>query len=215
MGGMLHLPQPSSVPPVHHAASPAAAARHAPRAAPKPPPKRSPPPQYGAYANTSAVTWPRSSVGQRRPTSAPGLGWMGLVTAHGELAETAGPPTSTQRTCWTTSSGTMRLIRPNGTRHFRVGPGEVQSAHAAHGCPPCGGARGVPVGSPIWSDWVCSTTQGSDFHGEYGGKYILQTGRGEACRICRVSADDGRLERRPTGTGATSAAARAGCGWSP
>ena len=124
VGGMLHLPQPPSVPPVRPAASPAAAARPAPKAAPKPPPKRSPPPQYGALptfgtcCSTSAVTWPRSSVGRRRSTSAPGLSWMGLVTAHGELARTAGPPTSTPRTCWTTSSGTMRPIRRNGTRRW-------------------------------------------------------------------------------------------------
>ena len=77
------------------------------------------------------------------------------------------------------------------------------------------GARGVAVGGAIWSDWVCSTAWGSDFYGEYGGKYIRRTGRGGAHRICRVSADDGRLGRRPTGTGATSPAARAGCGWSP
>ena len=55
MGGMLHLPQPPSVPRVRPAASPAAAARQAPKAAPKPPPKRSPPPQYGAYANIRYV----------------------------------------------------------------------------------------------------------------------------------------------------------------
>ena len=55
VGGMLHLPQPPSVPPVRPAASPAAAARPAPQAAPKPPPKRSPPPEYGAYANIRYV----------------------------------------------------------------------------------------------------------------------------------------------------------------
>ena len=55
VGGMLHLPQPPSVPPVRPAAPPAAAARPAPKAAPKPPPKRSPPPQYGAYANIPYV----------------------------------------------------------------------------------------------------------------------------------------------------------------
>ena len=55
VGGMLHLPQPPSVPPVWPAASPAAAARQAPKAAPKPPPKRSPAPQYGAYANIRYV----------------------------------------------------------------------------------------------------------------------------------------------------------------
>ena len=53
--GMLHLPQPPSVPPVRPAASPAAAARPAPKAAPKLPPKRSPPHQYGAYANIRYV----------------------------------------------------------------------------------------------------------------------------------------------------------------
>ena len=55
VGGMLHLPQPPSLPPVRPASSPAAAARRAPRAAPKPPPKRSPPLQYGAYANIRYV----------------------------------------------------------------------------------------------------------------------------------------------------------------
>ena len=75
-------------------------------------------PTFGTCCSTSVVTWPRSSVGQRRSTSAPGLGWMGLVTAHGKLARTAGLPTSTPRTCWTTSSRTMQLIRRNGTRHW-------------------------------------------------------------------------------------------------
>ena len=55
VGGMLHLPQPPSVPPVRPAAPPAAAARQAPKAAPKPPPKRGPPPQYGGYANIRYV----------------------------------------------------------------------------------------------------------------------------------------------------------------
>ena len=54
-GGMLHLPQPPSVPAVQPAAPLAAAARQAPKAAPKPPPKRSSPPQYGAYANIRYV----------------------------------------------------------------------------------------------------------------------------------------------------------------
>ena len=55
VGGMLHLLQPPSVPPVRPAASLAAAARQAPIAAHKLPPKRSPPPQYGAYANIRYV----------------------------------------------------------------------------------------------------------------------------------------------------------------
>ena len=55
VGGMLHLPQPPSVPPVRPAAPPAAAARQAPKAAPKPPPKRGQPPQYGGYANIRYV----------------------------------------------------------------------------------------------------------------------------------------------------------------
>ena len=75
-------------------------------------------PIFGTCCSTSVVTWPRISVGQRRSMSAPGLGWMGLVTALGKLARTAGLPTSTPRTCWTTSSGTMRLIRRNGTRRW-------------------------------------------------------------------------------------------------
>ena len=75
-------------------------------------------PTFGTCCSTSVVTWPRSSLGQRRSTSAPGLGWMGLVTAHGKLARTASLPTSTPRTCSTTSCGTMRLIRRNGTRRW-------------------------------------------------------------------------------------------------
>ena len=124
VGGVLHLPQPPSVPPVRPAAPPAAAARQAPKAAPKQPPKRgrrlsmAAIPTFGTCCSTSVATWPRSSVGQRRSTSALGLGWMGLVTAHGKLARTAGLPTSTPRTRWTTSSGTMRLIRRNGTRRW-------------------------------------------------------------------------------------------------
>ena len=55
VGGMLHLPQPPSVPPVRPAAPPAAAAKPAPKAAPKQAPKRSPPPQYGGYANIRYV----------------------------------------------------------------------------------------------------------------------------------------------------------------
>ena len=55
VGGMLHLPQPPSVPPVQPAASLATAARPAPQAAPKPPPKRSPTPQHDAYANIRYV----------------------------------------------------------------------------------------------------------------------------------------------------------------
>ena len=55
VGGMLHLPQPPSVPPVRPVASLAAAARPAPKAAPKLPPNRSPLPQYGAYANIGYV----------------------------------------------------------------------------------------------------------------------------------------------------------------
>ena len=87
-----------------------------------------PMPTFGTCCSTSAVTWRRSSVGRRRSTSAPGLGWMGLVTAHGELASTAGQPTSTPRTCCTTSSGTMRLIRRNGTRRWPCWPALCRGA---------------------------------------------------------------------------------------
>ena len=159
VGGMLHLLQPPSVPPVGPAAPPAAAAKPAPKAAPKPPPKRSPPPQYGSYANIRYVLQHFGSDlateqrGAKAINVCPGVGLMGLVTARGKPASTAGPPTSTPRTCWTTSSGTMRLIRHNGTRRWpcwpalcrearqgpRIGPGEVQSAHAAQGAHPAEG----------------------------------------------------------------------------
>ena len=124
MKGMLHLPQPPSVPPVR-ARHPRPRQRGRPRKhrlgrRPRGAPRLSmaPMPTFGTCCSTLAVTWPRSTVGRRRSASAPGLGWMGLVTAHGELASTARQPTSTPRTCWTTSSGTMRLIRRNGTRRW-------------------------------------------------------------------------------------------------
>ena len=55
VGGMLHLPQPPSVPPVRPAAPPAAVAKPVPKAAPKPPPKKSHPHQYGNYTNIRYV----------------------------------------------------------------------------------------------------------------------------------------------------------------
>ena len=236
VGGMLHLPQPPSVPPARPAASPAVAARPAPKAAPKPPPKRSPPPQHGAYANIRYVLQHFGgdlATEQRGSKTIKVCPWSRLDGA-GHCTWRAG------KHCRPAHLHPKDLLdhlqrdhaadpaqRETGAGHagwhyagglggaFRVGPGEVQRAHAAHGCPPCGGARGVAVGGAIWSDWVCSTAWGGDFYGEYGGKYIRRTGKGGARRICRVSADYGRLGRRPTGTGATSPATRAGCGWSP
>ena len=124
VGGILHLPQPPSVPAVRPAAPPAAGARQAPKGRPSRRPRgarrlsMAAIPTFGTCCSTSAVTWPRSSVGQRRSTSAPCLGSMGLVTAHGKLARTAGLPTSNPRTCWTTSSGTMQMIQRNRTRRW-------------------------------------------------------------------------------------------------
>ena len=236
VGGMLHLPQPASLPPVRPAASPAAAARQAPKAAPKPPPKRSPPPQYGAYANIRYMLQHFGgdlATEQRGTKTINVCPWSRLDGAghctwragthcrpthlhpkdlldHIER-DHAGDPAQRDQ-----ALAMLAGVMPGGQAGpFPVGPGEVQSAHAANGCPPCGGARGFAVGGAICRDWVCSTAWGSDFYGEYGGKYIWRTGRGGARRICRVSADDGRLRRRPTGTWATSPTARAGCGWSP
>ena len=236
VGGMLHLPQPPSVPPVRPAASPAAAAKQAPKAAPKPPPKRSPPPQYGAYANIRYVLQHFGgdlATEQRGTKTINVCPWSRLdgaghctwragkhcrpthlhpkdVLDHIQRDHAADPAQRGQ------ALAMLAGVMPGGQGGpFASAQAEVQSAHAAHGCPPCGGARGVAVGGAIWSDWVCSTAWGGDFYGEYGGKYIWRTGRGGARRICRVSADNGRLGRRPTGTGATSPATRAGCGWSP
>ena len=134
VGGMLHLPQPPSVPPVRPAAPPAAAAKPAQRQRPSRHPRGAPHlsmaamPTFGTCCSTSAATWPRSSVDRRRSTSAPGLGWMGLVTARGKPASTAGPPTSTPRTRWTISSGTLRLIRHNGTRRWPCWPALCREA---------------------------------------------------------------------------------------
>ena len=55
VGGMLHLPQPPSVPPFWPAAPPAAVAKPVPKAAPKPPPKKGLPHQYGNYATIRYV----------------------------------------------------------------------------------------------------------------------------------------------------------------
>ena len=51
VGGMLHLPQPPSVPPVRPAAPQAAVAKPVPKAAAKRPHKKSHPHQYGSYIN--------------------------------------------------------------------------------------------------------------------------------------------------------------------
>ena len=236
MGGTLHLPQPPSVPPVRPAAPPAAVARQASKAAPKPPPKRGQPPQYGGYANIRCVLQHFGgdlATDQRGTKTINVCPWSGLDGA-GHCTWKAGThcrPThlhpkdlldhiqrdhATDPAQRDQALAMLAGVMPGGQAGaFRVGPGGVHSAHAAHGCPPCSGARGVAVGGTIWSDWVCSTAWGSDFYGEYGGKYIRQTGRGGARRICWVSAGDDPLGRRPTGSGATSPAARAGCGWSP
>ena len=55
MAGMLHQPQPPSVPAVWPAAPPAAVAKAVPKAAPKPPPKKGLPHQYGNYTNIRYV----------------------------------------------------------------------------------------------------------------------------------------------------------------
>ena len=53
---------------------------------------------------------------------------MEPVTARGEPASTAGPPTSTPGTCWTTFSGTMGLIRVNGTTRWPCWPALCKGA---------------------------------------------------------------------------------------
>ena len=57
VGGMLHVPQLPTVPPVRPAAPPAAMAKPVPKAEPKPPSKKPPPPphKYGNYANIRCV----------------------------------------------------------------------------------------------------------------------------------------------------------------
>ena len=100
----------------------------------------------------------------------------------------------------TTFGGTMRLIGTTGPsvghagRHyagrpggaFRISPGEVQSSHAAHGCPPCRGGRSVAVSGTAWGSWVCGTAWSDNFYGERRSKYVQRRGRGGARRICRV-----------------------------
>ena len=233
---MLHLPQPPSVPPVRPAASLAAARRLAPNAAPKPPPKRSPPPQFGAYANIRYVLQhfggdlPIEQRGSKTINVCP---WSRLDGAghctwragkhcrpthlhpkdlldHIQRDHAADPAQRGQ------ALAILAGVMPGGQAGpFSSAQARSRALMLPTGASPCGRARGVAVGGAIWSDWVCSMAWGGDFYGEYGGKYIRRTGSGGARHICRVSADNGRLGRRPTGTGATSPATRAGCRWSP
>ena len=222
VGGMLHLPQPPSVPPVRPAAPPAAAARPAPKAAPKPPPQRSPPPQYGAYANIRYVLQHFGgdlATEQRGSKTINVCPWSRLdgaghctwraskhcrpthlhpkdVLNHIQRDHAADPAQRNQ------ALAMLAGVMPGGqSRPFALAQARSRALMLPNGCPPCGGARGAAVGGAIWSDWVCSTAWGDEFYGEYGGKYIRRTGRGGACRICRVSADNGRLGGGPRGQG--------------
>ena len=236
MGGMPHLPQPPSVPLARPAASPAAAVRLAPKAAPKPPPKRSPPPKYGAYANIRYLlqhfggylateqrgsktinicpwsrldgaghcTWragkhcrpthlhPKDLLDhiQRDHAADPVQRDQALaMLAGGMPGGQAGPFTSVQ-------ARSRALMLPTGARPA-----------AERGVSPSA-ARSGAIGSAARRGAVIST--GSTAASTSGGQAA-----GGARRICRVLADKGRLGRRPTGTGATSPAIHAGCGWSP
>ena len=134
MEGMLHLPQPPSVPPIRPAAPRPLRRGRLQRQRPSRHPRGAPHlsmaamPTFGTCCSTSAATWPQSSVDRRRSTSATGLGWMGLVTARGKPASTAGLPTYTPRTCLTTSSGTRWLIQHNGTRGWPCWPALCREA---------------------------------------------------------------------------------------
>ena len=121
VGGMLHLPQPPSVPPVRPAAPPAAVAKPVRKVAAKPPPKKSHPHQYGNFANIRYV--PRLFAGelateQRGSKEIYVCPWFRLEGAghcSWEPASTAGPPTSTPGTI---RCGIMGLTRHNGTRRW-------------------------------------------------------------------------------------------------
>ena len=60
--------------------------------------------------------------------------------------------------------------RPSGA--FRIGPSKVQNARVAHEGP-CGGARGIAVGSTEWGRRVCSSVF-------YGGTGASASGSGAA-----------------------------------
>ena len=205
VGGMLHPLQPPSVPPVRPAASPAAAASLAPQVAPQPPPKRSPPPQYGAYANIRYVLqhFGGDLVTEQRGSKAINIcPWSRLDGAghctwragkhcqpahlhakdrldHLQRDHAADPAQRDQALAMLTG------VMPGGPGGaVCVGPGEILSAHGAHGCPPCGEARSVAVGGATLSNWACSTARGGDFYGEYSGKYVRRTGGAGARCIC-------------------------------
>ena len=92
--GMVHLPQPPSVPPVRPATPAGIVVKAVPRAASKPPSKKGLTQQYGSYSNIRVVlrhfrgSWPQNSVGRRSSTCAPGLSWSRRAIAHGGPANT-------------------------------------------------------------------------------------------------------------------------------
>ena len=210
--------------------TPVAAARQAPKAAPKPPPKRGPPPQYGGYNNIRYVL--QHSGGdlatEQRGTKTINVCPWSRLDGAGHCTWKAGThcqPThlhpkdlldhiqrdhATDPAQRDQALAMLAGVMPGGqagpfasaearSRALTL-PMGAQSA-AERGASPSA-ARSGAIGSAAWRGAVTST--GS-----------TAASRGGARRICRVSADDGRLGRRPTGTGATSLAARAGCGWPP
>ena len=235
MGGMLHLPQPPSVPPVRPAASPAAAAKPAPQAAPKPPPKRSPPPQYGAYANIEYVLQHFGgdlATEQRGSKAINVCPWSRLDGAghctwragkhcrpahlhpkdlldHLQRDHAADPAQRDQ------ALPMLAGVMPGG----QVGPFASAQARSRALMLPTGGrlveGRGASQSAAQPGAIGPATRRGAvTSAGGYSGKYVRRTGRGGARRICRVPAGNGRLGWGPTGTGTTSPSTRTGRGWS-
>ena len=107
LGMMRHLPQPPSVPPVRPAAPLAPWRRRSQKQRLSRLPRRASPtsmaatPTLAMCCGTSEENWPRSSVGQRSSTSAPGPSLRGRAIARGGPANTCSQPTFTPRTSWT------------------------------------------------------------------------------------------------------------------
>ena len=234
MGGMLHLPQPPSVPPVRPAASPAAAAKPAPRAAPKPPPKRSPPPQYGACANIRYVLqhFGGDLATEQRGSKAVNVCPWSRLDGAGQWTWRAG------KHCQPAHLHPKDLL-DHLQRDHAADPAQRDQALAMLAGVMPGGQAGpfasaqarsralmLPTGARPAEErgaWQSAAQPGAIGPAARRGAVTSaggtaasdrRTGGGGARRICRVPAGNGRLGRGPTGTRTTSPATRTGRGWS-
>ena len=175
-GGMLHLPQPPSVPLVRPAAPTAAVAKTVPKAAPKPPHKKGLPKRYGSYTNISFVLrhfggeLATKQCGSQELNVCP---WSQLEGAShcawragkhlrpshlhpkdllDHQARDHGSDPAQREQALAMTNGVM----PGGLAGPRSGPSRVKGACVARGSKSHGGAGGVVVGDVEWGSRVCN-----------------------------------------------------------